>query len=80
MRSVRILKIDSDGMPQNTVVSLEDGTELKNVVYVNWSIRAGEHPSMDIEIIGGAIHTAGRLECTHFICQVCNATIEHQCE
>lgn len=78
----RIVKIDSDGRPNTTVISTDDGKELDNVQHVNWSLGVADGISrVTLDIVGTGMHSSeGILDGTTFICQLCGHREEHICD
>lgn len=77
----RIIKIDSDGTPNHTVISTEDGRELEGVLTANWRLNCSDGIAfVDLEMRGQAVHTQGQLVTVEFICQVCGHREDHRCD
>ncbi len=75
-----IVRIDSDGMPKDTVVSLEDGTELDKVYSVWWSIDTDSTARVEVSVWGSVIHVAGELQKVELKCPCCAEVIAHECK
>lgn len=55
--------IESDGTPAGTHVRTDDGTELRNIVAVDWHLEVGEQRATATITIGDVpVHLAGRLD------------------
>jgi hypothetical protein len=79
MKKNHIIRIDSDGMPNDTRISMDEGQDLDHVVAATWRLRTGEYATVDLEVYGVAAHTEGILDSCDLVCPVCRTTVSHSC-
>lgn len=78
--SQRIIRIDSDGIPNNTVVSTDDGREIEGVTSVSWYLSVGSVAEISISVYGTAAHIKGHLDDVELTCPICLRNVEHKCK
>lgn len=80
MKKNRIIQISSDGMPNDTRISMDEGQDLDNVVAARWNLRVGELAEVELEVWGVAAHVKGTLTSCDLVCPVCRSTVIHSCD
>lgn len=75
----KVVRIDSDGQPRDTVVSLDDGTELDRVYAVWWHLDTDSLARVDISLWGTVLHVVGEVDQVELQCPCCNEVLKHEC-
>jgi hypothetical protein len=74
------LKLVSDGTPQGTSVTLEDGTALKNVMEASYRVTSTELGVLTIEILCVPVTVdAAAIPEVALVCPVCGHVDTHTC-
>lgn len=79
INKTRVIKINSDGLPQSTIVSLEDGTEIAGVTAIYWRMDTHSKPEVELTIVGPASYLEGKLVSVEFKCPCCDMILNHTC-
>lgn len=77
----RIVRVDSDGTPQETFVTLDNGTLLKDVAAIRIDMQHDTVPQIELVIMKDcAMHVLGELKVVTFVCFCCGEELEHTCD
>lgn len=80
MKKNRIVRISSDGMPNDTRISLDEGQDLDGVVEVRWSLRVGELAEVELTVYGSAAQVEGVIKSAWLKCPICKGEESHECD
>lgn len=76
----RIVRVDSDGDGNSTVVTMDDGSVLKEVVSAEISLRANSVNEIELLVTGTPVHVEGYIHLVNVSCPLCDHVSAHHCE
>lgn len=80
MKKNRIIRISSDGTPNETRISMDEGQDLDRVVEARWNLRVGQLSEVELTIWGSAAQVEGILQHVWLKCPICSGEVSHECD
>lgn len=76
---IRTVRVQSDGTPQDTVITLDDGKVLDKVMSATVYLDAKQPPTVDLEMCMPVVDVHALPDVFHFVCPCCGHGMSHEC-
>lgn len=77
---VRSVRVQSDGDPWNTVITLDDGTVLERVSGATVWLEVGEPVTVDLKMNMPVVDIHAKVSSIDFTCPGCGEVLAHECQ